>query len=66
MEKKRFKGRVNWHGEVMDFYTVTVNERAALKNVVSQLALKVGRTRYAVRQYVMNEDYQRWEVKVVG
>lgn len=62
MEKKRFKVRVNWHGEVMDFYTVTVNERAALKNVVSQLALKVGRTRYAVRQYLMNENFRRMEV----
>ena len=62
MKKKRFKIKVNWHGEVLEFFTVAVSEEVALKNVISQVALKVGRTRYAVRQYLMDENFRRMEV----
>lgn len=59
----RYKVLINWYGEVLTFYTVTTSSDKALHNVLRQCSKRLGRTLKSVRDYVMDEGHQRWEVK---
>ena len=80
MNKVRVKVLINWHGEVLTFYTYTtgcevsesldpnvevlkVDKNSAVLNAISQLSKKVGMTKMAVRNYVLDSAHSRWEVK---
>ena len=62
----RYKILINWSGEVHKLYTHSTCERRALLNAIRQLAKKLGREVKGVRDYVMDGNYRRWEVKADG
>ena len=53
---------INWQGEILTFYTVAKNESKALSNAIRQLAKRLGRTVKSVRDYVLDNNFRRWEV----
>jgi hypothetical protein len=53
---------INWHGEVLKFYTVAKGEDKALNNAIRQLAKRIRRTVRSVRNYVLDGQHRRWEV----
>ena len=61
MIKNKHKVILNWQGEVHEFWTTCVIDKA-VNNAISRLAKKVGYSRRMVRDYVMNPDTRRWEV----
>ena len=58
----KYKLLINWHGEVLTFYTHASDEEKALKNVIRQLAIKTKRNVDSIRKYIMDENKRRWEV----
>lgn len=63
MQKLRYKVLINWSGEVLEFYTVTTSANQALRNAIRQCSDKVGMSVKYVRDYVMDANKRRWEVK---
>ena len=61
----RYKVTLNWHGEVLTFYTEASSKMKALTNAIYQLAEKSNRVAYSVRQYFLNGK-NRYEVKEVN
>jgi len=61
----KFKVVINWHGEVLNFYTHAKSESKALNNAISQLAKRVRRTTRSVRLYVTDFNHDRWKVEVL-
>ena len=62
MEKRRFKVVINWSGEVHEFYRHATSVDQALHHSIRALARQVGYTTKFVKDYVMDEGHQRWEV----
>ncbi len=61
----KFKVTINWHCEVLKFYTHAKSDSKTLNNAISQLAKRVGRTTRSVRLYVTDPNYDRWKVEVL-
>jgi len=63
--KARFKVTINWNGEIHEFYRWAVSADQALRHAIRELARKVGYSTRYVRDYVMDSNSRRWEVKSV-
>lgn len=53
--------KASWYGELLSGYTRALNERAAIKQAVYKIAKQVGKTAYAVREYLF-DDKQKFEI----
>ena len=60
--KVRVKVLINWHGEVLAFYSHAKDDNQALSNTIRQLAKRLERTVKSVRDYVMDSGHLRWEI----
>ena len=63
--KRTFSYKANWYGEIISGYTKTDSAYAAEKNAIYQIAVKVKRSAYAVREYILDKRYDRFEIKEV-
>lgn len=61
MEQKLYHIKLNWFGEVHEFWTRSNREYGALHNAYVRLAEKVGYSAYFVRDNI--KDYSIEEVK---
>jgi hypothetical protein len=64
MEKVRYKININWQGEVHEFYRHATSSNQALRHAIRELARKVGYDTRLVRDYIMDAESRRWEVRV--
>ena len=53
--KKVFRVKLNWHGEIYEFTTITTRSDIAARNAIFKLAQKLGRDLYFVRQHFYDE-----------
>lgn len=63
MEKTRYLITINWQGEVHSFYRHATSPQQALRHAIRELARKVGYNTKYVRDYVMDTNSRRWEVR---
>ena len=60
--KHLYKYTASWHGELLSGYTRSTNERGATKQAIYKIAKIVGKTAYAVREYLM-DGKNKFEIK---
>lgn len=65
LHKRTFSYKANWYGEIISGYTKSDSAYAAERNSILQIAKKVGRTAYAVREYILDKKHDRFEIKEV-
>jgi len=53
--KKVFRVKLNWHGEIYEFTTITTRSDIAARNAIFKLAQKLGRDLSFVRQHFYDE-----------
>ena len=63
--KLRYKVTLNWQGEVHTYYRWANSPSQALRHAIRELAREVGYAARFVRDYVMEPNQRRWEVKIV-
>jgi|GEM_PF-2011597 len=63
--KTRYLITINWQGEVHEFYRWATSPAQALRHAIRELARKVGYETRFVRNYVMEPESRKWEVKSV-
>ena len=56
MKKKVFRVKLNWHGEIYEFTTITTRPDIAARNAIYKLAQKLGRNLCFVRQHFYDEN----------
>ena len=64
MEKQKYKGIFNWHGELIVLYTHAWSEGGAKSQFLSQLAIKLNREPWAMRKY-FSSGKANFEIKSV-
>jgi hypothetical protein len=60
----KYKVTINWHGEVLTFYTFAKNEKKALINAMVRLAGSLNCHVRLVKYYVEDVNANRWKVEV--
>lgn len=58
-KKEKYLVKVNWSGEILEYYTRAFNEEQAKHNVIVKVANAVGYTRYYVRQRLTQFEIKR-------
>jgi hypothetical protein len=58
-KKEKYLVKVNWSGEILEYYTRVFNEEQAKRNVIVKVANAVGYTRYYVRQRLTQFEIKR-------
>jgi len=57
--KEKYQVKINWQGEVHEFWTKAQSESHALSQAMSQLATKLKRTLWYIRNNVKNYEVQK-------
>jgi hypothetical protein len=52
--KHLYRYKASWYGELLTGYTRSINERGAIKQAIYKIAKQVGKTSYAVREYLLD------------
>lgn len=65
MAKVRYKVTINWQGEVHVYYKHATSAAQALRHGIRDLARACGYSTGYVRQHVLMEEANRWDVKIV-
>ena len=60
----KYKVTINWHCEVLTFYTHAKSEKQALKNAINRLASSLKCHVRLVKYYVEDPEFNRWKVEV--
>jgi hypothetical protein len=61
-KSKNFIVKLNWYGEVVEYYIHAISEKKALSNAIGRLVSKLRIKREVVHNYIMDPKQRRWEV----